>query len=415
MIAVVSRFIERSERHLIRLVRDLVRVPTVNPPGEHYREMIELLQERCARLGFRVGVHRVPDALVRQVAGTADFPRYNLVARWDVGAERTVHFNAHYDVVPAAGRWRSGGPFRPGISRGWCYGRGSGDMKGSIAALLTAVEALQRTGCRPAFNIECSFTADEETGGELGAGYLVRQGLVKADGVVVCEGGSGTQVGCGHNGVLWLEVEIRGRAAHASRPEEGINAFEQMVDLVRGLDPVKRRLADPRRRYRDFDGQQRSPTVNLGGVFGGGPGDKINTVPARASFTIDRRLLPGEALERAEDELRQALQRAASRHAVRCEIRSLLRLSPCVVDPQHPLLRAFARAVRTSRRQAAGFRVSSGFTDLHYFVEEGGLPGLGYGVKGARAHGQDERVEVRDLLQTARTYAGFMLRRIETG
>ena len=408
-------YIERHERKLVHSLQDMVRVPTVNPPGDRYREMVDLLQARCRELEMKAKVHRVPDERVKKVVGSADFPRYNLVARWDVGAEKTVHFNGHYDVVPAAGKWRYGDPFRPEVSHGMLYGRGSGDMKGSIAALLMAVEALQQSGCEPAVNVECSFTADEETGGELGAGYVVREGLVDADYAVVCEGAAGLQLGCGHNGVLWLEVEVQGKPAHASRPEDGINAFERMVALVHGLQKFKEGLAVPSRRFRDFNGQLRSPTVNIGGVFGGGSGDKVNTVPARAVFSIDRRIVPGETLRQVEGELRQEIEKIARAQGIACKVQSPLRISPCVVEPTQPLPRAFAGAVQAVRRGPAGFRVTTGFTDLHYFVEEEGLPGVGYGVKGEQAHGVDERLRVHDLVQTARTYAEFMLRGVEGG
>ena len=406
-------YVGRKERRLVGLLQEMVRVSTVNPPGENYRKMVDLLRDCCQRLGMKTRVHRVPDALVQKVTGSAEFPRYNLIARWDVGAEETVHFNGHYDVVPAAGKWRFGDPFRPEVSHGVLYGRGSSDMKGSIAALLMAVEALQQTGCEPAFNVECSFTADEESGGELGAGYVVRQGLVDADYAVVCEGAGGMQVGCGHNGVLWLEVDIQGKPAHASCPQDGINAFEQMVALVHRLQGFKGKLNQPRRRYRDFSGQERSPTVNIGGLFGGGAGDKVNTVSARAIFSIDRRLVPGETLKLVEKELRQVLEKIAREEGIDCRIRAPLRISPCVVDPGQVLPRSFAKVVQMVRRRTAGFRVTAGFTDLHYFVEEGGLAGVGYGVRGEQAHGVDERVKVHDLVQTARIYAEFMLRGIQ--
>ena len=82
------------------------------------------------------------------------------------------------------------------------------------------------------------------------------------------------------------------------------------------------------------------------------------------------------------------------------------------MDAEHALPRALARSVRHVRRGATGFRVTAGFTDLHYFIEDGGIPGIGYGVGGQRVHGIDERVRVRELVQTARTYAHFMLRDI---
>ena len=345
------------------------------------------------------------------MTGTADFPRYNLIARWDAGRERTVHFNAHYDVVPCSGQWKFGDPFKPGIAAGAVYGRGSGDMKGSIAALLMAIESLRAAGVEPAFNIECSFTADEETGGELGAGWVVGQGLLNADFAVVCEGAAGTQVGCGHNGVLWLEVEFTGKAAHASRPEQGINAFEAVAGAVHKLQDYKRKLQETPRRFVDYDGQARNPTINIGGTFSGGRGDKINTVAEFARFSIDRRLVPGERLEAVERELRRAVSQVAEQQELLSyRLTSPLRIEPCVVDVEQQLPTAFARALQAVRRRTAGFKVTSGFTDLHYFVVEGGLPGIGYGVKGEHAHGVDERVRVRDLLLTARTYAEFMQR-----
>ena len=78
------------------------------------------------------------------------------------------------------------------------------------------------------------------------------------------------------------------------------------------------------------------------------------------------------------------------------------------MEPTHPLPQAFAQAVRLTRRRSTEFRSTTGFTDLHFFIEEAGLPGIGYGVKGEQAHGVNERVGVRDLAQTARTYAEFM-------
>lgn len=414
MSAKEHEYIEQNEKRLVQMLQEMVRVPTVNPPGTNYGQMVALLKEQCEGRGLKVKVHEVPQKEVIQALGTADWPRYNLVAHWDVGAVRTVHFNAHYDVVPVAGKWKFNSAFEPGIGAGVLYGRGSGDMKGSIAALLMAIESLRASGTQPAFNIECSFTADEETGGQLGAGYIVREGLCSADYAVVCEGAAGVHVGCGHNGVLWLDVDVDGRSAHASRPQDGINAFEAMAAMAIGLGDYKENLEADHRRYRDLNGHYRSPTLNVGGFFAGGEGDKVNTVPAQAHFSIDRRLVPGEELSKVERELRGELEGLAElRHPATCRMTVPLRIAPCVVDTKDPLCRAFAGAVRSVRRRTAGFRVTTGFTDLHYFVEEAGLPGVGYGVKGENVHGVDERVRVRDIALTARTYAEFMLCGIE--
>ena len=103
--AQLREYLRSNQPRLIDLLKSLVGIPTVNPPGQFYGQVVEVLQKRCRQLGMKVEVYRVPDPLVREVAGTGpEFPRYNMIARWDVGAPRTVHFNAHYDVVPAAGK-----------------------------------------------------------------------------------------------------------------------------------------------------------------------------------------------------------------------------------------------------------------------------------------------------------------------
>ena len=173
-----NSYLEERETDLALALRRMVKIATVNPPGLDYLPMVEHLADRLRSLDMSPTVHRVPDATVAAAGVDPSYPRFNVIARWDVGAERTVHFNAHFDVVPvAAADWRMP-PFDGKVSGGWLYGRGAGDMKGSIVALLSAIEALQSTGTRPAVNIEVSFTADEETGGALGAGWIVQQGLV---------------------------------------------------------------------------------------------------------------------------------------------------------------------------------------------------------------------------------------------
>ena len=263
-------FIEKNEAGLLSMLQEMVRVPTVNPPGEDYREMVDLLATQSRDAGLRVDIHQVPEKEVRALLGTADYPRYNLIARWDVGARRRfilMHITT-LCLCPATGALAM--HLLRAFPGGAVYGRGSGDMKGSIAALLMAIRALRESGSQPAFNIECSFTADEETGGQLGAGYVVREGLCKADFAVVCEGAAGSYVGCGHNGVLWLEVDVEGKPAHASRPQDGVNAFEAMASMAVGLERYKRGLASSQRRYRDLNGTERNPTLNVGGVFAGG-------------------------------------------------------------------------------------------------------------------------------------------------
>ena len=404
-----SQYLDRHQGDLIRLVQELVRIPTVNPPGENYAAITDRLVRELAASGLAARRFAVPAAAAppdRQAEVRAH-PRYNVLAFGGFGAKRTIHFNAHYDVVPAGGTWRHGGPFVPAVADGWIYGRGTADMKGSMACLLLALRALRATGTRPRCNVEVSFTADEETDSLLGAGWLVDRVPLRADCAVVMEGGEGRAIGCGHNGVVWLNVVVHGRAAHGSMPARGINALEKMAALVLALEDYKRRLA--RRRFRAPDGRVMHPTINVGGVFAAGAGGKINTVPAEASFSIDRRVIASETTAAAERELRAFLA-AAARRIPRCRItvQKVSENHPCFRDPRHPFFAAMAASVRRVRGGRPMFRLSSGFNDMHFFAERRRVPTLGYGPIGSDPHGVDERVRVADLVAAARIYADLL-------
>ncbi len=405
-----SAYIARHQPALLRRLRALVGIPTVNPPGEHYDAITRYLLRELTLLGFKAHRFAIPAALLRKSlpADQQAFPRFNVLGKLPVpGAAETIHFNAHYDVVPVSGGWTHGSPFSGRVDRGWIYGRGTADMKGSIASLLLALEALRATGTQPRLNLEVSFTADEETDSLLGSGWLVEHAPIRPDYAVVMEGGEGASICCGHNGVVWLEVTVHGLAAHGSKPEAGINAFEQMAALTLALEDYKRRLT--RTTFVAPNGERRHPTINVGGVFSGSEGSKINTVPGRAAFTIDRRVIPGENHAAAERDLRAFLL-AAARRIPRCRI-TVAKVSEnfaCFHAPRHPFFAAMASSVRRVRQAPTAFTVSTGFNDMHFFAHHLRIPTLGYGPGGQNEHGVDERASVRELTRTARIYADLL-------
>ena len=405
-----AAYIDAHERDLTDLLRDLVRVPTVNPPGENYDVITARLTNELAAAGLRARRVAVPAALLRRALPVAQhgFPRWNVLGFRKVrGARRTIHFNAHYDVVPVSGNWRHGGAFSGALEKGWLHGRGAADMKGSMASLLMALRALRASGVEPLMNVEVSFTADEETDSALGAGWVVRHAPISPDYAVVMEGGEGHRICCGHNGVVWLEVTIHGRAAHGSQPEKGVNAFEKMAALVRELHVYKDVLE--KRTFATPEGKTMRATLNVGGVFAQGPGGKINTVPAEASFSIDRRVLAVETVASAERELRAFLA-AAARRIAGCRI-SVAKVSdnhPCYREPAHPFFAAMQGTVTRVRKKAAVFCVSTGFNDMHFFAHHLKIPTLGYGPGGEECHAVDERAPVKELLRSAKIYAELL-------
>jgi len=406
----LASYIDQHAPEMIGTLQRLVRIPTVNPPGENYDVITASLVNELTAAGLTTKRFTIARELLRRTLPSDQhgYPRYNVLGKLAArGAKKTIHFNAHYDVVPVSGDWRHGSPFSATVDHGWIYGRGTSDMKGSMASLLLALRALRATGIVPKMNIEVSFTADEETDSELGTGWLVRQAPINPDYAIVMEGGEQGAVCCGHNGVVWLEVTVHGRAAHGSQPDQGINALEKMSALVVALERYKKTLA--RRNFVTPEGRSMQPTINVGGVFASGPGGKINTVPAEARFSIDRRVLAVENHAAAERELRAFLTTAA-RSIPQCRI-TITKVSEnfsCFSPPTHPFFAAMAGSVTKVRRAKTTFNVSTGFNDMHFFAHYRKIPTIGYGPGGDDYHAVNERASVRDLVNTAKIYADLL-------
>jgi len=405
-----AAYIDAHSADLVALLQRLVRIPTVNPPGDHYDVITRLLTKELTSAGLKTRRYSVPRELMKKTLPPEQHghPRYNVLGKLAVrGAKKTIHFNAHFDVVPVSGAWKHGSPFSGAVEGGWIYGRGTADMKGSHASLLLALRALKATGATPKMNVEVSFTADEETDSELGAGWLVTHAPIRPDYAIVMEGGEGNGVCCGHNGVVWLNVIVHGKAAHGSQPHLGVNALEKMSTLVLALDDYKCGLT--KRTFTASDGVVKNPTINVGGVFAAGEGGKINTVPALASFSIDRRVLPVETVEKVERELRAFLKDAAKAiPQCRITVEKVSHNHPCFTPPEGPFFAAMAECVTGVRKRKSVYRTSYGFNDMHFFSHHLKIPTLGYGPGGDNCHAIDERASVRELVASAKIYAQLL-------
>jgi succinyl-diaminopimelate desuccinylase len=180
-----------------------------------------------------------------------------------------------------------------------------------------------------------------------------------------------------------------------------------MSALVLALDGYKKILA--KKKFRTPEGKVMVPTLNLGGVFASGEGGKINTVPAGAVFSIDRRLLPVETVAAAERDLRAFLKKAAAQiPQCRITIEKVSDNHPSFSPPVSPFAAALRRSVARVRRRPAKFCVSTGFNDMHFFANELRLPTLGYGPGGQNYHAVDERAKIKDLVEAAAIYTDLL-------
>ena len=234
--ALLSQIDLRREA-LIRLTQDLVRIPTLNPPGQNYREICDYLAARLLAQGFTVEFVRAEGA-----PGDSDsYPRWNLVARIEGGSRATAC------ISTATTTWsrsaRAGRAIRSAVNLDGdrIYGRGTCDMKGGLAASIIAAEAF--IAARPDFRgaIEISATADEESGGYGGVAYLAEQGRFSPDRVqhvIIPEPLNKDRICLGHRGVWWAEIETNGRIAHGSMPFLGDSAIRHMGAVLHEIETV---------------------------------------------------------------------------------------------------------------------------------------------------------------------------------
>ncbi len=393
---------------VVELTRSLIRMPTVNPPGEGYEDCARHLGERLARRGFEVVYERAHGAV-----GDSDrHPRWNVVARHegrDPGP--TVHFNGHIDVVAVGSGWTVD-PFAAEVIDGRIYGRGSCDMKGGLAAAVIAVEALLEAAPDLPGAIEISGTADEESGGYGGVAYLAERGYFskpRVDHVIIPEPLNKDRVCLGHRGVWWAELETFGRQAHGSMPFLGDSAIRHMGAVLAAFEAeLFPRLAAKRTDMPVVPDGARASTLNINSIHGG-EAEGFDGLPAplvadACRLILDRRFLIEEQLDTVKREVRDLLDRLArERDGFRYRLTDLFEVVPSMTTADDPVAQAVARAVEQVLSRPAEFVVSPGTYDQKHIDRIGRLPSCiayGPGILDL-AHQPDEYVAVDDLVDAA--------------
>ena len=404
--------IEAREDELVALTRELIRIPTVNPPGENYRPCAELIGERLRRHGFEIAYLRAEGA-----PGDSDaYPRINVVARRDSGrAGPCVHFNSHIDVVLPGAGWTVD-PFEGVVKDGRVYGRGACDMKGGLAASIIAVEALIESGIDLPGVLEISGTADEESGGYGGVAWLAERGWFsppRVDHVIIPEPLNVDRVCIGHRGVWWAEIETRGRIAHGSMPFLGDSAIRHMGAVLerfeRDLYPV---LAGRRSAMPVVPDGAAAPSLNINALHGG-QDEGFSGLPApvvadSCRMVIDRRFLVEETLDQVRGEVDDILKGLArERPGFAYTLKELFTVNPTLADRDGPVATATAAAVRRVLGRPARFVCSPGSYDQKHIDRIGKLKdciAYGPGVLDL-AHQPDEWVGIADMVASAKVMA----------
>lgn len=407
----LSEAIRAKRDDLIALTQDLIRIPTLNPPGQDYLAICEYLDKRLKAHGFEtqlVRAHGTP-------GDSTKYPRWNIIARREgKHAGDCVHFNSHTDVVEVGRGWTFD-PFAATLHEGRIYGRGACDMKGGLAASIIAAEAFIETHRDFAGAVEISGTADEESGGYGGVAYLAEQGYFapsRVQHVIIPEPLNKDRICLGHRGGWWAEIETKGEIAHGSMPFLGDCAVRHMGAVLNEFeDKLFPAMAQRTTDMPVVPEGARSSTMNINSIHGGQKeqdddftGLPAHCVPDSCRITIDRRFLVEEPLDQVRDEVTGLLEGLRSTRAdFDYELTELNSVLPSMTDREAPVVQTVAKAIEDVMGKAPEYVASPGTYDQKHIDRIGKLKNcIAYGPGVLElAHKPDEWIGVDDMIDSA--------------
>lgn len=377
---------------MIEFAKDLIRIPTENPPGAHYSVCVDLISEHLRRFGLKSKVVKAPGP-------DRAYPRHSLLASYGRG-RRKLYFHAHYDVVPGTNTKH----FKPYTRSGRLYGRGAADMKAGLAAMVYAVRALQLSEACLDGQICLVIVPDEETGGKAGTAHLFEKGYIGREnsvGMLMPEPTSGT-VWNACRGAISLSVDIKGKPVHVVLQKDGVNAFEQMVKLSHALLKLKKVVERRKTDYAVSSGESGNSILMLGGICH--CGTNFNVVPGSCSFTLERRINPEENLAEEKRAL-FAIFDGFRKQGMKIDIKVLQEGEAAGISSDNKLVRALANSVKEVAGQKPALRLCPGLLEIRYYLQNG-IPAYAFGPGAlAMAHSPDESVEVKRVVDCAFIYA----------
>ncbi len=397
---------------MLEVLQRLVEAPTLlgnEEPGQ------AVMSEALREIGLRpVDVPMDADAL-RAHQACAPFSwdvsgKRNVTAEWSAPAEgppgRSLILNGHVDIVSPepVSLWRNP-PFRAVSDGDWLYGRGAGDMKAGLAAILAAVSGLRELGMEPLAPVTIQSVVEEECGGNGSLACLLAGQT--ADAAVVTEP-FGAAVTVSQVGVLWFSVRIAGTTAHVAEAGEGVNAIERSFGVISALRGLEAELNV--HRPEPYDAYEHPINLNVGVIRGG---DWPSTVAGECTTRFRIALYPGDRVDAMRERVRACVAAAAagdpflSAHPPVVEYDGFA-CAGYEIDAGHPLVTTLSGAFARQSGAPPALIATTGTTDARTPGLYGDTPSVCLGPYAEQVHGVDERVYVPSVLQTAQVLALFI-------
>ena len=434
----VFHAIEAGRDRMVSFLQQILRIDTQVPPGHDYDKVCGIIEEKYKGLGYATSLHEATEKWMK-LSGAKHIglegPRTNLVARLKgTGKGPTLHISAHTDLAAIQKQGWTVDPLGGEITKtskygksafdkggGYIWGRGVGDDKGETAALLLALEAIKETGVKLKGDLIITANCDEEIGGVAGLGYLIREGIVKADLGIQLDG-SMTGIGLSAMGRTRFLIRTLGKSYHGQVPILGVNAIEKMSKLNVALNDYWRNVL-LKRKYPtpgiDFGEGLREkgidcPTgmLNIGTIRGGVQGA---TVPDLCEEEVLRGMIPGETYEGTHAEFKAVLDGVKSTDAdLQYELETINFREGYVIPSTDP----FALECQALIQEAVGMKLpftgTLASTDMNYQVVDGHMQCINFGVGGpySNGHGQDENASIDEIIECAKALALITMRKL---
>lgn len=392
--------IDRLRDEMGSTLATLCRIPAIGPDngGEGEAKKASFVRDVLKDLGLTPERFDAPDD---RVPGGK---RPNLVVR--VGKGSRVWFLCHLDVVPPGDRagWRCD-PFDPKLIDGRLYGRGTEDNGQAVVAVLSAYRALLEAKVKPSRSLGFAFVADEETGSERGVKFLLAKDVFAAKDVfVVPDRGvpEGDEIEVAEKSLLWLRIRVRGKQAHASRPETGLNAHRAGAYLLTLIDatlPKRFRATDPI--FKPWSSTF-EPTKKEANV------PNINTIPGEDVFYFDCRILPTYKTKEVVLAVRELAVQTSQTFGVTATVDILQDESSPPTPADAPIVTSLAKAIQKVRG-VRGKPAGIGGGTVAAPLRRKGFSAAVWETTDQTAHGVDEYARIDNLVADAKVFATLMM------
>lgn len=413
----VLETISSNEEELIKFLKDLVRIPSI--VGEE-GEAQKFIGTKFTEMMLQVDTWEPDITELRDHPAffeTTSYIKHGYKGRPNVsgrlkgaGKGKSLLLGGHIDVVgpePIA-RWKHD-PWGAEVEKGRLYGRGAADMKGGIAAMIYAVQAIQQTGIQLQGDVTLQTTIEEEDGGIGGVLHSIIRGYT-ADAVIVPEPRSGSEIGIGSAGVLYFRIKIPGKTMHAVYAHKGVNAIGKAMKIYDALVALNNTRQNTIRAplFEMEDGMEgRATTINVGVIHGG---DWPSTVAGFVELECRIAWPPGEEIAEIKAQVEQTIKQVNQSDPWLMENPATVewfgwRTSPHLLDPHHPIVQlAQTHFEEISGSQATICGIPWGL-DTRLYVLYANTPALTCGPRGSNLHGIDEYVELDTVVETTKILA----------